>query len=303
MKQQLSLTALILCGFLVACHTPQNEEPDQLKPSDSAAVVDTTTIDTTTITPTEDTICLPMPDSFAVHFLGGWMGQLVVVQFATPDQKDKVIVQHPIDRYDGIWGQYLYKENAGLSLNLSYYSSMSTAEFMEQFTHITGKSPYIYLTDDFYLIDWKWQCFHPLSSIASYSTNNAYHKPMEEQIRDHSFTTDIDWMDLTDLTQTWSNAQFRSHVQVNDVWSVGLEYIDAMYDEMKTDYRYICYTGPDGIYWDGLSAGIAYQYYLNDSVYFCHYPGEYLSYIAYCDSVQDVYAEHLIDMINQGIIK
>lgn len=301
MIRKFYIAAFSLCVFLFACNSPRIvEEPDmQESTNNPPANIDTGTVDTTVTTPPEDTICLPMPDSFAVHFLGGDRGQMVIVRFATADQKDKVIVQDPIDRYDGIWGQFLYKIDKRLSLNMSYCSSKPMAEFMEEVTHITGQSPYIYLTDDFYLIDWKWQCFHPLSSIASHSWNNAYHKPMEEQIRYHSFTTDINWTDLTNLTQTWSNAQFRSHVQVNDVWSVGLQHIDAMYDEMKTDY--ICYG--EGLYVDGLSASIAYQYYLNDSTYFCHYPGEYLSYISYCDSLQDVYVEHLIDMIHQGMIK
>lgn len=301
MIRKFYITAFSLCVFLFACNSPRIVEELDMQESTNnpPANIDTGAVDTTVTTPPEDTICLPMPDSFAVHCLGGDRGQMVIVRFATADQKDKVIVQDPIDRYDGIWGQFLYKIDKRLSLNMSYYSSKPMAEFMEEVTHITGQSPYIYLTDDFYLIDWKWQCFHPLSSIASYSSNNAYHKPMEEQIRYHSFTTDINWTDLTNLTQTWSNAQFRSHVQVNDVWSVGLQHIDAMYDEMKTDY--ICYG--EGLYVDGLSASIAYQYYLNDSTYFCHYPGEYLSYISYCDSLQDVYVEHLIDMIHQGIIK
>ena len=45
MKRDLLIFLFCLCGFLYSCNTPQNvEEPDQLKPSDSAAVVDTTTI-------------------------------------------------------------------------------------------------------------------------------------------------------------------------------------------------------------------------------------------------------------------
>lgn len=232
---------------------------------------------------------------------------MLIIKFEYSEQKNKVIVGHPIADYDDLDGQFMYIEDGGLILNVqeepeSFYSVPSEmAQFLEEQTHLIGTSPYINLTDGYYLVDWKWQDIMPLSALTNYAFTNAHHNTLEEHIRDHIFLTDLDWSELTDLNQKWDNEQYTDPVSVEEVYRISFERVDCLFDELKEDNPYACYSMT--LYNHGLSARNAWVYYVNDGASECNPKGRYLTYLTYCDSLQEVYKKHLIEMIHNGQLK
>ena len=232
------------------------------------------------------------------------LGCMMIVKFSKPEQKSKVIVGHPIEGYDSMGGRFVYNEDGRLTFNIqehpeSNYSIPSeVANFLEEQKHLTGTSPYIDLTDGYYLVDWKWQDIMPLSALTIYAFANAYHSTLEEHIRDHIFSTDLDWTELTDLNQKWDNAQYTDPVSVEEVYRVTFEQVDRLYNELKESDPYVCYN--HSLYYGGLSIRNAWMYYYYDGSSECNPQGRYLNYFSYCDSLQEVYKEHLIEMIHNG---
>ena len=233
----------------------------------------------------------------ASHTPGAWM---MVVKFANNEQSNEVIVGHPIKKYNGIDGYFEYDENAGISLNFlhepyqHFYSvSMPMVDFLEREMHIKDYSPYIPLVDGYYLIEWRWSDLLPLSALTNYSLNDQ----LKNHIQYHIFTTDMAWNDLDDLTQTWDNAQYQSMVRIVDVQRISYKKVDQYFKEEKTTYPFCYYNW--ALYNDGLEPDNAFR--------LCRYkeedPDEYIRYIAYCDSLQNVYKSHLIELIQKDKLK
>ena len=164
-------------------------------------------------------------------------------------------------------------------------------------TTITGTSPYIPLTDDYFLIDWKWLQLLPLSCLTNYSNSTQ----LLEHIQKHIFLTGLHWKDLTDLKQKWYALQYTQPVCVSEIWRISIKLIDRTFNEEKSFDPYLCYNM--SLYQDGMSVENAYLYYRGESVGTCHQTDTYKEYISYCDSLQQVYRQHLIEMINDGQLK
>ena len=232
------------------------------------------------------------------------LAMMMVVRFSNPDQKDNVIAGHPIKKYDGNDGQYIYQEDTVLTLcvnNMKFVMTEEMATFIEDNMPILGLSPYLYLTDDYYLVDWKWQDILPLSALTNYANVNAHHDQMDEHIKYHIFTTDTKWTELTDFSQTWDNSLYTTIAQVEEVQRIAFEKIDQLYDDVKKEDQYVCYNM--SLYNSGLSLINAWTYYKNEGVRSCNPEGRYLEYLSYCDSMQNVYRARLTEMINKGQIK
>ena len=164
--------------------------------------------------------------------------------------------------------------------------------------HITGTSPYIPLTDGYYLIDWKWHQLYPLSAIAN-TFPNAYHDHFDEHIRNHCFITDLDWKNTTDLTEEYKGTQTMQSVkgvEILRIWTLELACFNG---EIYTGPYVWCYGGP--YYEDGLSITSAYAYHISGD---CSHSGKtHHTYIDICDSLQSVYQQWLIEIINNGQLK
>ena len=230
---------------------------------------------------------------------------MMLVKFTAPEGKDFVIVGHPIWDYDGIEGQFLYKEDGILTLNCpenqtNMNLSYDQVYFLVEHTDIIGTSPFIPLADNYYLIDWRWQLLLPLSALTNYANKNAYHDQLYEHVKYHVFATSDQWSSLTDLTKQWTQEQAYD-LPIKEIWRVGYRKIDELYDDIKVGDPYICYNM--SLYSDGLSSVNAWLYYRGDGGSLCNPEGRYLSYLAYCDSMQNVYRERLIEMINNKLIK
>ena len=227
--------------------------------------------------------------------------RMMIVKFSNPEQKEFVIAGHTIKEYDGLDGQFIYNEDSALTLCVRYPMKQEQVAFIEKYMPILGSSPYIYLADDYYLVDWKWQDILPLSALTNYASVNAHHDQMDEHIKYHIFTTDTKWTELTDLLQTWDNSLYTTIAQVEGVQLIMFKEIDQLYDDIKKGDPYVCYNM--GLYNSGLSLINAWTYYKNEGVWSCNPEGRYLEYLSYCDSMQNVYRARLTEMINKGQIK
>lgn len=214
---------------------------------------------------------------------------MVLAKFYNPGQEKKVIVQHPIKEYDGGEGCYIYYENSGLRLNNSPVPS-----WVDTTLRILGTTPYIPLADGFYLIDWKWQQYMPLWACSD-SYKNGYHDPYSEHIRDHVFMTDINWTDLNALSIQLDNSKYSQHVKGIELVRVYYYTIDQLYDDFHWNFPISCW---EDLYCGGLSS-IAVEMYIHGA---CNsLEGHtYQKYIHDSDSLQNIYRQRLIEIINNG---
>lgn len=298
--------------LLVSCSAPQIEEPNNnTNDTVPTSIVDTVSKDTIPIVPNDTIPTIPddtiINNSQDTTYSGGDYeptggAYMMIVKFADKGQVQNVIVGHPIKGYNGIWGYFEYIEDNGLSLNWSDNEisndvlSREIVDFLTKETSIIGSSPYIPLYDDYYLIDWKWWQILPLSALTNVSDN----EQQAEHIKKHIFMTDIKWSDLTDLTQKWENSQFVRNVNIAEIYRVGFESLDRIYNRIQNQERdpYLCYNM--SLYYYGLNIENAYLYYTYRETSKCHNENVYSGYIAYCDSVQDVYKQYLIDVIRKN---
>ena len=242
---------------------------------------------------------------------------MMIVKFADNEQKNNVIVGHLIkgilhEEYIGYNHYYFhYDEESGLSLNIYnpeeeenlqmdwndptsdnqfhfFSATPAMAVFLEKEAHLREHSPYIPLADGYYLVEWRWAALLPMTAALGVCPKEV----QEDIIYNHCFTTDIPWNDLEDLTQVWDNARYPDPVCLEDMRFVEYEVIDNYYKEPKTEHPFIAFNWT--LYGAGLSASAVYQYY-------CHRDNnQYKDFIAYCDSLQNVYVHHLTDIIQSG---
>ena len=324
MKSHNLLWLIVLGLVLSSCENPVTPA---INPSSNDTIVPIDTItnteDTTLITPpsndtivpidtitiTNDTVIIGTGRSIPYYY-GDDYGRhenLVIVKFYNDRQDEKVIVQHPVKRYDGLYtGRFEYYEDNGLFLNVLSEQCPSEwglvmdpqlVEWMEKEMHIAGSSPYIPLAGGYYLIDWKWHQLMPISMLSSAWKSEQF----AEHIINHCFMTDINWKDLHDLTAGYDNSKYTQHVRGIEIIRALYRTIDKLYDDEKDSARdpYLCRN--ETLYGDGLTIDNAYGYYKYGD---CTNSGKtYRSYITYCDSLQAVYQHRLIEIINNGKLK
>ena len=235
----------------------------------------------------------------------GPFANIVLLHFENSSQLNNVIVQHPIKEYDGINGCCVYDTTSGLFLNVlqaPYEHDLSltpdVTSWLDQKMHIVGKSPYIHLYGDYYMIDWKWQQLMPLSALSK-AWKNALHDPFSEHISEHVFMTDISWNDMNDLMAGYETSEFTKHLKDIEIVRVDYFKLDQLYNDVKEYDPYVCYNL--SLYHDGLSIVNAYMYYTYGD---CS-PARrtYLTYMDYCDSLQSVYQGRLVELIRNGKLK
>ena len=225
---------------------------------------------------------------------------LTIIKFSYNEHANKVILQNPIKEYDEENNRYVYYNNLYLNICLGSYSgngvSTSLVNWADEQMQIAGSSPYIPLTDGYYLIDWKWHQLHPISARSIITQSDLY----ENHIHRHCFITDIDWQDLEHLTYGYDASLYTQPVNnLVEIIRMYLYSLDAYYHDIKRG-QYVCYNysiySNEGMCWNN-----AYAYYKRGD---CTDSGKtYRTYIAFCDSLQTVYQQRLIELINNGKIK
>ena len=241
----------------------------------------------------------------------GWFGPpsyLTIVRFAEPEMKNKVILQHPFKRYNETEGQYEYYEDKGLYMNVLPQNCerkngcglpLSLVNWSDEQLHIAGTSPYIPLAKGYYLIDWKWHQLLPLSAIAGAWTVVERHNHFAELLQDHVFLIDTEWQDLTDFSIGYDTSIYTQHVKGLEIIRVWIMELTCLYNEELSD-PYICWNN-SLYYFEGMCFENMQAYDVNGD---CTHSGKtYRTYINYCDSLQNIYQQRLIELINNGQIK
>ena len=220
---------------------------------------------------------------------------MTIVKFENPELQNKIIVQHQIAEDGSTLENAIYEEDKDLSLNF-YNIWPAVIPFAEQKISIVGTSPYIPLTEGYYMIDWKWHQFMPLCSF-----NQACREAYQRHIEDHVFMTDINWQAMTSITDKYDHTKYTQHIGDIELKKVSYWDVDLLYEDKKPKQGgpyYSCYG--DGIYaYNGMCASTAWEYYSNGP---CSYhPQEtWQSYIHYCDSLQAIYQQRMIEIITKG---
>jgi len=238
----------------------------------------------------------------------GFPSCLTIVKFYNPDMENKLIVQQPFQKYDGIEGKYIYYNHI-FCLNILPESfqrqngcglDIGLVQWADKELKLSGTSPYIPLAKGYYLVDWKWHQLLPISAIAN-SISNAYYNPLSEHILHHVFTTDVDWKYLKELTMVIDSSSSVQPINGIEIIRVLIKELACFYhDDIVDSDPYVCWN--NSLYYEeGMSLINAYTYYSNGD---CTNSGKsHSSYAAYCDSLQTVYQKRLIEIINDGQLK
>lgn len=150
---------------------------------------------------------------------------VTVVRFALDEAADYVIAAHPISNYDGRHMRFLCDESAYRLCRTRPdewfgYSSPLLA-FCQDELQVLRHSPYIPLGDGYYLIDWRWEAFLPLSTVSYYAPST---QVLREWINSHCTLTAIPWAELNSLSQSWDMAQ--QPVPVKELWRITYAFLD-----------------------------------------------------------------------------
>ena len=292
----------------VPVQNPQTHDsiptPDTIIPTDTIVPVDTIPILVDTIIIGTDN--MPGESLCEGHESGaeapGPYAYLTIVKFYNEGQEKKVIVQHPIKKYNGIDGKYEYYENTDLYLNIlpKQYTwengcglDPTLVNWADEEMGIAGTSPYISLTDGYYLIDWKWHQLFPVSALTDDN------RQLSEHIRNHVFMTDMDWNNLNTLTDRFDASRYTQHLKGIEIIRVWAKELTCLFNDTKND-PYVCWNM--SIYYNnGMCYENAHMYYQYGD---CAQSGKtHQTYVAFCDSLQSVYKNYLIELINNGQLK
>lgn len=220
---------------------------------------------------------------------------MTILKFDNTEQLDKIIVQHQITGWDDKLECAQYNEEGDLSLNF-YEISSDVVSFVEKELPIVGTSPYIPLTDGYFMIDWKWHQFMPLSALCLQNTK-AYLK----HINEHVFAINMSWKDMNSITTEYDRTNYTQHLEGIEIKRIIFMYLDMLYEDVKPTYGnpyYSCYG--DGIYYyNGMCANTAYDFFSNGPCPY-HLNETYQGYISYCDSLQNIYQQRMIEVIETG---
>ena len=220
---------------------------------------------------------------------------MTIVKYDNPEFLNRIIVQHHIVEVGSTLENAIYKEDKELSLNF-FNIWGPVIPFAEQKIPIIGTSPYIPLVEGYYMIDWKWHQFMPLCAF-----NQACREAYQRHIKDHVFITDINWKTMSSITDKYDHTKYTQHISGMELKKVSYWDIDLLYNDIKPKQGgpyYTCYG--NGLYaYNGMCASTAWAYYANDA---CSYhPQEtWQGYIHYCDSLQAIYQQRMIEIITSG---
>lgn len=189
---------------------------------------------------------------------------------------------------DSILDNSAQEQPSRSSLDYSYQTTFFIAQTE---LNICGTSPYIELVDGYVLVDWRWNYFHQITLV---SQKEWYSQRVTDLVQHHIFSTNILWSELNNLSPIyWANKQC-THVDVS-VNMVPIRSLDQLRGiNSNPPYPDKDFSGDYSIrlYWDGLSAPLAHRYYQD------HSP-KYEAYLAFCDSMQNIYKNCLIEHIKK----
>ena len=176
-------------------------------------------------------------------------------------------------------------KNDSTSLCLSYgdFYPAKYASALRQAIPLEGTKPYIPLTNDYYMIDWKWYFFFPLTHYEDESYPFELPCIIQHLICPRSCFLNIKWQDLEDITDTFDMSMKLADLELSELIVVPYHTLDKLYQEEKECEYY---------YWNLTTASLAHwRDTLNETDY---------AHIHSCDSFQTVCQQRLIEVINNG---
>jgi|GEM_PF-3054714 len=212
---------------------------------------------------------------------------MVVVKFEDKSDIDKILIGNIITEYNSnaAYGEYKYDS---LHLGFSYpsldpgmgieYKDM-WCTFAEEQLSILSIKPYIELTDDYFLIDWRWKPFLQISTTAFCASPQA----VRRVAFNHSYILNSKWEQLQSIKQIWQikDTALCQRVKIDKLHMISYEDLNAIYhfNHLKsTDYNLI-YTN---FFYYGMRVPSAYEFFSKNDPRFT-------KYVSFCDSMQDVY--------------
>jgi len=147
------------------------------------------------------------------------------------------------------------------------------------------------LTDDYYLIDWRWMELMPLSGTTNITPHTADYYA---HIRKHLFITETKWSALDDLFKEWDKDQVSPSINLSEIHHVSYESIDYNYLGCYDKDKWYPYPS---VYYGGTYIPYAYLYYQQDKGSEKWRVGTFEGYCAFLDSVQNSYVQTLIEII------
>lgn len=222
--------------------------------------------------------------------LYGYLGishELVLVKFREDDYKNYVCVGHRMMQKENGEDTPVKYEESLLGLAYGYYAQPlsnafptdSIAIFAQEVMSLCGTTPYLALSDGYYLIDWKWYGIARPCGIYS------------KDVPKHCFLTTTRWEELTELGTTWSRQEVTKN-PFKEVVALHLGHLDMYRGEYEDSY------------WHVYNPSICTAYVCaNDPERRDIYPEvnrPFEEYVQYCDSMYSVYQQCLIDAIEKG---
>jgi hypothetical protein len=223
---------------------------------------------------------------------------LTILKFNDKTQEKYLVAGHPIITYSSMAldNTFTYEEDTISFMYNPYFQFSSYADFVnfaEKELNICGTSPYIELVGGYVLIDWRWNYFYHITLI---SQKEWYSQRVIDLVQHHTFVTNILWSDLNDLSpRYWTDNQSAQHIDLSSVNMIPIRLLDQLRGISKNPpYPDEYFSGDysNHLYWDGLSVTLAYCYYRD------HSP-KYEAYLAFCDSMQNIYKHRLIEHIKK----
>lgn len=218
---------------------------------------------------------------------------LTIIKFANKSHKDYLIAGHPITGYDPV----TYDESCicfanNLLFSISEEETNDFLEFVERELKICGESPYIDLADGYVLLDWKWYNVFQLSTTSM--SHNSLWLYLNDCIKSHTFVTNLLWSDLVDLSPiSFTMEQGIELVEISDIKAISVKEMDRLRGQMKRpDFDFIDYASA-WYYYDAMNPIQAYYYSISN-------PSKLEPYITFCDSMQNIYRDCLIEYIQKG---
>ena len=231
-------------------------------------------------------------DSTIIEGIYGPDAYITILRFENPEQEDYLVAGHPLMDYSSDYpgGRYFYDETSICFANNPYHTFLpDLLPFIENELNICGTSPYVELAKGYVMVDWKWHYVLQMSLIS----NESLKKHIDDMVKNHVFCTNILWEDLNSLSpQCFNDSSSLESGCVAEVRIASFANLDLkrgqkeMPDKDFRDYSYLQYR-------EGLSTIQAAAYYADKSP-------KYAAYLSYCDSMQNVYQEFLVEYINNN---
>lgn len=228
---------------------------------------------------------------------------LYIIKYKNPLYKTKIIAAHPIidptiTYFDGSLGNVNYVFDT-TSYQLIYEGSDIEKQFNQK-RGLIGSTPYIELSNDYLLVDWRWQDYLPISS------KNLYHNKRNIAYNSvaHFFVMNTTWEDLDSLSQIWNNSDVWNNFDVDEWRTISCQALERYMSGDESPLTYIETYTPNNF--DNTCKYVYLDCCFNETAFIKYKEGgadEYDSYANLVDSLFSEYAIAINTLISKNELK